>query len=378
MKRFISLALTILMLMMSIQTAVFAEGTITEKTFRAIDDIYNRTEGEGFHHNTSAQGRVGLETDGDNVVLRQAEWICYDVSDFKSGTYNLTIKVGSTNAVPLTVLIDDVEVLKSVEVASTGGYNNQQDVFLGQVEFSGSQKKIKILNAHKLRALFVNSFTLEKLDPLTFSSYAANAGSGDVIARGADSFTITMSAEVEASTVSSDTVMIKDSEGNALDAEVSVSGNDIVINLKESLDFEGVYTIYIEGVESTSGQELAEPVSKPFEVADSSDMSGSASIEVTSFSAENGLIEAEGIVKSSQNLGISGRDVTLSLKPEDGEYEIKATATSQTDGTFSISYEMPESSDAGKYEVQITSDYVNDAYEASLLYFTTGNTHFTS
>lgn len=367
MKRFISLVLTLLLLMTSVNVVVFA---VTEKTFDAAKDIYSTTAGEGFYDNRSAGGREGLEKDGKSVVLRQKEWICYDVSDFESGVYTLSINRGMKYDLTASVLLDDAEVIGETSIAKTGDYSATADFVFGNITFSGSQKKLKIKNTSSNRAMYINTITLKKLDPLSVESFTSNADAGSgLIGRGADVFTITMSTDVVSGTATDKTVMIKKGE-NALKADVKASGKVITLKLKESLDFSSEYTLYISGVSATNGQTIENPVSVPFNTADATVVTGTAYIEVTSFEAKDGTVTASGYVKSSAMLGISGREVSLYTKGEkEAEESFGISATSGEDGAFNLIYTMPESSDAGKHEVIITSDYVTDAYTDSILYF---------
>lgn len=378
MKRFISLVLTLLIFVMYTNMVVCA-GTLTEITLSAVNDIYNKVAGEGYYDNESAGGTRGFETQDVSVILRRGEWICYDISTLAKGTYEVSFYYGAINTpLSVSVSVDNEERLSQIALQPTPEYTAHTNCTLGIINLSGNQEKLKITNSSPTAAMYVKEITLKKVEPLEFVSCTPNTSNADVengfVARGADVFTVTMSEDVKPLTVTNQTVMIKtikDSAEYQLSSSVSSTGRVITIKLKESLDYSEVYTLYIDGVMAERGVGLDAPVVKTFNTADETEKKGSASIEVTSYEAMEGTITVEGYIKSSAGFGISGRNAELYTKHEDaGEKSLAATVTSGDDGVFTITYSLPNNAECGKYEVVVTSDYVENAYTESMLYFT--------
>jgi len=374
MKRIISLILTVLLLMVNINIVVFA-GTLTELTINATN-IYNNVAGEGYYDEGSYTTQGFEITGGTTVVFRFGDWAAYDVSSLAAGRYKMSLNYAARLNVPLSVYVDDVLQLESSVIPTNteawGTYKNEE---LGIVEFSGTQKKLKVLNrsTNTYATAMITTFTFTKIDDLEVASVSGNASfDNDVFARGTDVFTITMNKNIEPTSYSDGDVVLKDELGNEISSDVSLSEATITIKLKETLDYEKEYTIYFsDDLEGTGNEKFAgEGFEYAFETADDSDQTGFATITVSSYETGNGTISASGRVESSCGLGIKGRNVELYVQHRDAmEANLAETVTTGENGVFEISHVIDENADGGKYFVEISSDYVSDIYNNTMLFF---------
>ena len=405
MKRFISLILTLLMLMMSINTVVFAA---TELTLNGTD-VINTTLGDGYydskcnesrtsslnvecnsnicsncpengtgyHYPFTANGNVSL---GTTVILNHGDWAKYNISSLDEGAYEVSISYGSkkvnNKVLTITFETNDGSVVSNT-LPDTGtenaAYSNYADGVIGTLQLSGNQETVKMLATNA--SAYIPTITFTKIAPPSVSSWSSNADVSDgVVARGADLFTITMSEAVKPANVTADTVKIL-KDGVALSADVSLDGAVITIDLKESLEFGADYTLFVDDSVTSVANNIAMDADFEDEFSvDGSDMTGEATITVSSYESGNGTITASGQVKSSQGLGIKGRDVYLYIKHQYAtEATLVETVTTGENGAFEfILYEIDANANGGKYFVEISSDYVSVIYENSMLFFNEG------
>ncbi len=374
MKKYISMLLSFLLLILCINTAVFS-GVLTELIIDATEP-YNKVEGEGFHDEGSYTIK-GFEQLLGGACLRFGDWVTYDVSSLAAGRYKMSLNYASRNVIPLSVYVDDVLKLESsVAVTNSDGWNADsfRDAEFGIVELSGKQKKLKVLNTStsNLVTISLKTIKLTRIDDLKVESVSGNASNdGDVFARGTDVFTITMNKAIEPASYSSGDVVLEDALGNEISSDVSISGATITIKLKETLCYGEEYKIcFSDDLEGTENEKFAqEGFEYAFLAADDSNQDGLATIAVSSYEAEKGTISASGYVKSSAGLGIKGREVKLSGQNKtDSEATFEVSVISGDDGAFEISYKVYENANAGDYDVEITSDYVETPYSALLPY----------
>ncbi len=365
MKRFISLFLTFVILSMSINTVVFA-GTSTELTLNGTD-VINQNESDGFHDEKGYAFTNGYVSEGTTVILNPGDWAKYDISSLDEGAYEVSISYGSKGTPAMTFETNDGSTV-SKTLQTTGDYRIYVDGVIGMIQLSGNQETVKMLATNA--AAYIPTITFTKIAPPSVSSWSSNADVSDgVVARGADLFTITMSEAVNSETVTTDTVKII-SGTDALSATVSADGATITVDLKETLEFGADYTLFVDCSVASSANNIS--MDADFEEgfsADESDMTGSATVEVSSYQAGNGTIIASGYVKSSKGLGIKGREVRVfGQNQENSDATFETSVLSETDGAFEISYSIDENAEAGDYDVEITSDYVEAPYSALLPY----------
>lgn len=137
MKRIISLILTVLLLMTSINTVVFA-GSSTELTIDATEP-YNNVAGEGYFDEGSYTYK-GFELLMGGACLRFGDWVAYEVSSLAAGRYKMSVNYLSRRAIPFSVYVDDVLKLEaSVNSNATVWSDPFSDAELGIIELSGTQ-----------------------------------------------------------------------------------------------------------------------------------------------------------------------------------------------------------------------------------------------
>jgi len=327
---------------------------------------YRSTTGYHFHF------RAANVSDGEFVRHHvDLDWTRYDISDLKPGRYNVTLNM-SVVGDGTTLYVDNTSYPVSLTPNSTNIDSdiNFADFNAGEIVIGEDSQYLRIENTGN-NAYLIKTIEFEEIPPLRVVSFESNADVDDaVVARGADVFEITMNHDIDTTTVTDATVEILDGNDDALSSVVSASGKVITVKLKDSLDFEADYTISIDGVIAENEMELEEPAEVPFSTADDAETAGEATIEVTSYEAEDGVVTASGYVKGSHGLGISGREVQLYTQFGAEEQVFRVSAMSGDSGAFAITCSMPGDAEGGRHNVEITSDYVTSPYGNYVLIFT--------
>lgn len=374
MKKIMSLVVVFLMMISCVALPTYAENQIVKK-YDAIDDVLNKVHDDGFY---DGGGAKKFETQGDFYISRPGDWVCYDISDLPAGFYNFTVSAGASHKyAKVTIMIDGDSIISKYPIISTGSYTVMADHNMGKIEIPEGAQRIKFENeTGNTHAFFFESFTLTMINPPEILSYTTNAGENSgIVPYGADVFTLTMGAQLDTTSVSQKTVMIKDENGSVLSTDILAEGNTITLKLNEALKPDTTYTIYAENLKGSEGQVLTVPSEKVFKTSESTDKSGRAYCEVSSYEKNGNVITAEGIVKSSFQEGINGRNVYLSLKtPESEEFFTALSVLTETvdgeNGRFVVSFTIPQSYEAGKYLLEISTDFSEDYFSESFMYFT--------
>lgn len=383
MKKISAVILTFIMILSYVAVPSFAEDGVF--VIDASNDVTKTngvvTEGIDYHDEAGKVYGADINTirniSGVNhLALHNGDWVRYDVSGFGAGRFNVIMTYipsylrVNTKLVPSTVTleVDGENVINKFLESKT----TQQTTILGEVTLSETSKYLTVkIETEAPTAQYISEIVFEKIVEPGLVSFDAAGKDGDVVARGADEFSLLMETDVDTETVNNNTVKILDANGVALDAEVSSEGKTITLALKETLDYESNYVIYIDGIKSDKGIALSAPVEEAFTTGDKSSDGGSAKVEVMSYVKEGNTITVEGVVYSSCNLGIKGRGVVLSEADSQNSQIIKETETvSEENGTFSLSYTLDENSQAGKREIEVTSDYVVESYITYAFYLT--------
>lgn len=231
-----------------------------------------------------------------------------------------------------------------------------------------------------------NGFTIEYVGGnLEVDTVKANTGAsvledGDTISKGADTFAVKFSRNVETTSVKDETIGLYDGD-TKLDTYKTVENDTVYLTVKKALDAEKTYTIKVDGVYDGFNSVVT---GYAFDVA--TDNSGDA---VSSFDKEASATNAKvagaadenkravtvtGKILSSKGTPIEGREVSLKLGSE-----TVWTGTSLADGVVTAKYEIPlavadESktytfvlASDGAADKEVTLTYVSSAQEVVIL-----------
>ena len=113
----------------------------------AAPDIYPGGPGVGFVDNPDGGGSVrGLEVSGQSIILRQNEWLKYDLSALTPGVYRMSILRSCTGTPSLTVSLNDQVIFSKRTVRPSGSYNTMLEFTFGEVEITDENSVLKIEN----------------------------------------------------------------------------------------------------------------------------------------------------------------------------------------------------------------------------------------
>lgn len=313
----------------------------------------------------------------DHLALHDGDWVRYSVSDFSPGKYKVVMTYlpgylkadGKTYPSTMTFELDGEEVLSKLLPFNS----SEQTTELGEITIgeNSSYLILKMASDAKVPAQYISQISFEKLVEPTFVSFDAKGKDGDYVARGADCFEILLGTNLDTYSVTNSTIKIQNENENVLLADVSAKDNIITVKLKETLLYESAYTIYIDGIKSDKGVALGSPIEEIFYTKDKDDDEGKAEIEVTSFVKEGNNINVEGVLYSSCDLGIKGREVLLSdIDDANNTVLNEKTVTTNEDGAFAFNYTLSDDSNVNKHRISVTSDYVETPYINYAFYLT--------
>jgi len=85
-------------------------------------------------------------TNGYNIGwINSSEWLKYTVNISETGTYSVSIRVaGYANNGKARIKLDDISITTYIDIPSAGGWQNWQDVSLGEVELPKGEHQISI------------------------------------------------------------------------------------------------------------------------------------------------------------------------------------------------------------------------------------------
>ena len=143
MKRLTALFMALCLLMTVTPMAVFAE---TETVISA-DGYADGGQGNGFFDSSQGEEIEVTEIEGKTaVILREKEWVKYDISSLVSGTYSVSINVGSTANGVASVSVDDIKMIGYCEFLASGSMDVLNEAELGKIYISEGATELKLIN----------------------------------------------------------------------------------------------------------------------------------------------------------------------------------------------------------------------------------------
>jgi len=103
------------------------------------NNVYSHVEGEGYHDEGGLPFSDSRMQTGKTVILHAKDWAAYDVSNIKSGVYDVVVSVGTTSTTTLNVLTDGNNQ-QSGGITKTGAYGNYVEFQIGKIYLDGAQK----------------------------------------------------------------------------------------------------------------------------------------------------------------------------------------------------------------------------------------------
>lgn len=293
------------------------------------------------------------------VSFGAGEWMKYDVDAKKAGRYEVIVSYAMTDMSDVTISLENGDN-KACEkkLYPTGDWSTYFEKSIGVVSLSEGINTLKF--AMVQREMNVDYFILKPISdkPLAETVMMGNTNilEAETVPCGADSIVITFTEEVNLEENS-----VELYEGNTLiPAEITAEGNVVTVALKQCLLPSETYEFHLCNITSAlDGTAMEDAV---LEFITGTDTAHSGSIKEAKAIIENGnTIKITGIAKSSLDLGIKGRELTLYL-----DSEKVAETVSADNGVFSFVYAIPPEVSTKQYEFRISSGNTESA--ASVLY----------
>lgn len=353
-----------------------SEENLLLKSYEKISakNIIEVTEGVGYHDEVASGGFRGFEQDGNCVVVRNNEWFVYDVSLFKAGTYRLTFAAACKTAPKYQIDIDGVTMIEPTSIAVSGDYGVVLENKLGYVTFDGNQQLMKLLSYASNS--FLEYIILKRLEPIECESVSGNLSASGVLPRGTDRLTLSFNNALDPESVTGEHFCLKASDGGEVKVVVSAGdkANKVVLDLCESLKYNEDYTVTVKNITDEDGQ-TADEITAPFKTADTDNTAGVRLLKDVSHEKDGLKITVNGVITSSNGVAMANQPVWLYIKaPSDSDFVKAAEVFSADDeniGSFSITYNISEGDDPGKYTYCVGNEYIaeKDRYKDEFYYY---------
>lgn len=304
---------------------------------------------------------------GNDVAFLSNGIPTYNVNIAKDGIYEIEVEaaVSGTFEVPATVYVNG-KGLGSVTYYTADGGQSGYDTFkkfeAGTALLSKGANTVKIqfdksmISDCVMRLMSITLKPKGESELLSFKVGNTECSDRTVYKRGTDYFKAYYTSEIDID--SFDKIVIKDSEEKELSYSVSYGETKkcIVISLKDTLDYEEIYTVNLKGVKDIFEANLAEEIFT-FKTGDANGDEGCDNAEITSFEIKNGIAYVSGVIRGETNEVISGRKVSVDIIAPNGT-TYKASGESMENGIFNVTKEIVNA-DYGYYSSKALSEYGN-------------------
>jgi len=303
---------------------------------------------------------VGKHSGGLCVGASGGEWLKYHVTIPKTGTYKINVRAAKPGTNTFALVFGESDEPISKTMTATSSWSDYQDFDFGLVELAAGS--LTITAEESAGNANLDYFELEQVNT-DFSVYSIFTGDDAVVDervlnRGTDVFSVYFNNDINPESVSGTLVDITSQDGTEILSDISSMNNELKILLKKSLDYEKEYTLTISGISGEYGS-LKGQYTATFKTGDNESDFASSSVEITNCDIDYESVTVKGIVKSSQNIGISGRTVTLSVQGEGLNVASAVVSVSETDGQFEFNWQIPQGSNPGTYTFTVTEEYGN-------------------
>lgn len=293
------------------------------------------------------------------VSFGVSEWMKYDVDAKKAGRYEVVVSYAMTDMSDVTISLEngDVEACRKM-LYPTGDWSTYVEESIGVVNLLEGINTLKFTMVS--REMNVDYFILNPISdaPLAETVLMGQADilENEAVPSGADSIAVTFT---EAVNLEESSVELYDGT-TLIPTVITQEGNVVTVALKQCLAPSSNYELHLCGITSAlDGTAMEDAV---LEFTTGTDTVHSGSITDAQAVIENGnTIKITGVAKSSLDIGIKGRALTLYL-----DSQVVAETVSGEDGAFSFNVEIPSDVSTKNYEFKISSGSTEAS--ASVLY----------
>ena len=373
-KRIITLTLSLLLVMSCVvvnaETNSYVDVSADGETIvRVWTDQYQM---EMSNPERMASGKDKTGTTQTAVAVKSPQYVVFRVNILETGIYDIStiFGIGSYNKQKFNIYIDGGEAQLVGPIYNGLGNFEPETIKVLTVPLSKGQHTIKAESAGANGYFMGLSFncvakTMELEDTKVNGISIKDT---DTFSKGSDSIKVYFSADLDAKSVTKNTVKLTYIEsGETKDASYDLKTDGKVLTLapKETFKENVSYTLSINGVLDNFG--LTEI--KNYTEVLNFDSSVIASGEIT---AEANLVNRDvtitGEYISSEGVKVSGREVELYFKEIEGEPA--TTAVTGEDGSFTLNYTFAESQESDTYNFYIKDDYTVSPAIVKVMYIT--------
>lgn len=354
---------------------------IFEATKEELQSLGSVIHVEGETYLTSVDPQVDPHANasgGKSLVMKgEASW---NVSVSQAGEYAVTVRTaGSVSFAPQATLMPLTEAAtpegKGTVVKALNEWGDFGETEIGTVNLKAGMNKIIFTHSGSWIAIDKFMLTPAVTEMVPVAAYMGE----DLIAgektysRGTDRVELYFNSLVDENSI--DNIKMEDESGNEIAVEKIVDKNAVYMQMKETLDYDTNYNIIINGVKSQNGRTMPGEKQYPFTTGSADSDNGKGSLTEVAAEINKNIVSAEGKVLSGENVGISGRIVTVDIKtPKNASVEgFPKEYISGEDGIFEIEEEIPSDGDSGSYKVTVSSEYSVNAAPITLHFISVGD-----
>ena len=296
-----------------------------------------------------------------NVTIHEPNnYMNYSITVPTDGVYGVYAAYTTGDAGKITATFDDNE-----EKADEFNTITQQDYVpqsMGAVNLTAGTHTMRINIGGYMQCAF-----FELREAYSGISYLASFANGEALLNGSSAKRGTDAIDVYFDNdISTSSVTLKEKVAqNSIPCDVSVTGNKLVVKLKETLDYSTEYVLSIGNLKSIYGTDGDADRIIEFTTGDSTGDSGVGTVSVTSNERTGTIATISGVVKSGAGIPVSGRKVTLYNSSD----VPVANTISGENGVYTIIYDMSALS-MNKYTFTVGDEYTQTLVPVEITYYT--------
>ena len=318
------------------------DDTADETFVKALNLVTTCTEAETATF-TTAEGYTTTELTGGTITC--------PISVAQDGKYRLYLHGKTETGSSATISVG--ETSKEVTIAKT----EKKPVDKTYLTYDNTDGLIFPLTAgdYNLSVSGLEDYKLawavvEYVAPYETAVESSSFENGATVMRGTDKLVLTFNDTMDALIGGTATI---EGEDGTVPADVIVDGKDVTVSFLETLNYGETYTVTVSGLKCINDEAGLEDVSYTFTAgSEGEEDAAEETFTEVDASADGELVTVTGTLLGSTGKGIKGR--TVSVGNTGGTV---ATGTSGKDGKFTVTFNIPLGTLAGKYDYTVVSEY---------------------
>lgn len=356
-----------------VTAAVEAEYAVSPATETYCDYVSaaNRIVINGGQYSSTSNAESTSPKGNGGMYYGTGVTVTYNFKAVREGGFLLSGVMGTYGGRPITLTIHldgahvaDYVLSPTVSDGSVGGMGPLLPYDICGMWLTAGEHELTIHNEGTTH--YISSLTFLKQPSAEIDSVRIGGNAyreNDTYSRGTDVISVLYTNDIADNSFDGITLT---EQGGQTSVPVSVSLNpsnakEIRIALRETPDYNKSYTLSLAKVKDACGYTLQ---TKTFDFATKSmddENPGSGSTVINSFSITDGIAAIQGVVNSSQGVGIKGRKVDWYLTLPNETKTLVESAVSGTDGIFDIRYTLPADDVKGNVRSTVCAEYADEA-----------------